>query len=215
MVGNIYHILLQIHHFILNLVSFPRRGISCIWQRTTHSSHHTTGRSVQLGSQWLWPARTRGDHSLELIPLLDQQLRTPSHRDLLWRVPLSGYLEYRLCEILILLCPLSFASCQISCTHSVYLNAWLCRLHADEYDLLPQVFAWGFNSCGQVGCGDNINRSYPTKLNGILGKRIVCFIVIIFRHLTNCMSQCETTNIIIITYLYFTSKVIVTMIYFK
>lgn len=123
MVGNIYHILLQIHHFILNLVSFPRRGISCIWQRTTHSSHHTTGRSVQLGSQWLWPARTRGDHSLELIPLLDQQLRTPSHRDLLWRVPLSGYLEYRLCEILILLWPLSFASCQISCTHSVYLNA--------------------------------------------------------------------------------------------
>ena len=37
-----------------------------------------------------------------------------------------------------------------------------------------QVFTWGFNNCGQLGCGDLTSRYSPTKLNGLLGNICTC-----------------------------------------
>ena len=37
-----------------------------------------------------------------------------------------------------------------------------------------QVFTWGFNNCGQLGCGDLTSRYSPTKLNGLLGNVCTC-----------------------------------------
>lgn len=40
--------------------------------------------------------------------------------------------------------------------------------------LLLQVYAWGYNNCGQVGSGNTANQPYPRKVSGCLqGKTAV------------------------------------------
>lgn len=42
------------------------------------------------------------------------------------------------------------------------------------YFLSLQVFAWGYNNCGQVGSGSTANQPYPRKVAGSLqGKTAV------------------------------------------
>ena len=41
-----------------------------------------------------------------------------------------------------------------------------------------QVFTWGFNNCGQLGCGDLTSRYSPTKLNGLLGNLCTCMCIL-------------------------------------
>ncbi len=43
-----------------------------------------------------------------------------------------------------------------------------------ETSLLLQVFAWGYNNCGQVGSGSTANQPNPRKVSGCLqGKTAV------------------------------------------
>lgn len=45
---------------------------------------------------------------------------------------------------------------------------------ASLFSVSLQVFAWGYNNCGQIGSGSTSNQSYPRKLTCCLqGKTVV------------------------------------------
>ena len=32
------------------------------------------------------------------------------------------------------------------------------------------MYAWGSNTCGQLGCGDNVTRTRPAIVEGLIGR---------------------------------------------